>query len=102
MAIEAGRPFDRAVVLSALLLEFEIRYEAMASGKLTDLMDEYRMRCSTIGQRVRVLLANGTTVEGRVDSIAADGSLRLLRDEPQTTLRDSLVDIRAGDVVHLR
>jgi BirA family biotin operon repressor/biotin-[acetyl-CoA-carboxylase] ligase len=103
MAIEAGQPFDRAAVLAALLSELEIRYETLVSGKPADLIDEYRMRCSTIGQRIRVELSKDEIIEGLAHSIGADGSLRIVRNEssgePGT---GESVEVRAGDVIHVR
>ncbi|MBD0305328.1 MAG: biotin--[acetyl-CoA-carboxylase] ligase [Nitrospiraceae bacterium] len=99
MAIEAGRPFDRAVVLSTLLSELEIRYEAMVSGGLDDVADEYRMRCSTIGKRIRVTLAGEAPIEGIAESIAANGALRVLPDGSPVGFP---IEVQAGDVVHVR
>jgi BirA family biotin operon repressor/biotin-[acetyl-CoA-carboxylase] ligase len=73
LAAEAGRPFDRAVLLATLLSELEVRYEAFFSGATLDIRHEYGLRCSTIGQRVRVDMANGESIEGRADSIGEDG-----------------------------
>ena len=102
MAIEAGRPFDRTAVLAALLSELEIRYELLVSGKPADVIDEYRMRCATIGQQVRIALGGDEVIDGLAHSIAADGSLRILRDRQTEGSRENFVDIRAGDVVHVR
>jgi BirA family biotin operon repressor/biotin-[acetyl-CoA-carboxylase] ligase len=103
MAIEANRPFDRARVLSTLLSELEIRYETLVSGHLTDLVDEYRMRCSTLGRRVRISLVGEDTLEGWAESIAVDGSLKIVRGGSSAGPHgEEIVDVRAGDVVHLR
>ena len=102
LAAEAGRPFDRAVLLAALLSELELRSEAFFSGS-TDIRHDYELRCATIGQRVRVDTANGNCIEGQADAIGDDGSLQVVADSLQDpgTLRTP-VSIRAGDVVHLR
>ncbi|MGH7233441.1 MAG: biotin--[acetyl-CoA-carboxylase] ligase [Nitrospiraceae bacterium] len=103
LVIETGRPFDRTAVLATLLSELEIRYDMLVAGGLPDLIDEYRMRCSTIGQRVRVSLAGEETVEGLAESINPDGSLRIKPERPQDRSQGrSWLDVRAGDVVHLR
>lgn len=103
MAAEAGRPFDRAALLATLLSELEIRCETFLLGRPTDVMQEYLARCSTLGQRVRVNLASGHSVEGWAETIAPDGSLRIIREgAPDGSYDGSVVDIRAGDVVHLR
>jgi len=105
LAAEAGRPFDRAVLLATLLSELELRYETFVSGAM-DIKHEYELRCATIGQRVRVEMANGECgdcIEGQAVSIGDDGSLQVMVDNPQDPLTPRQpVAIRAGDVVHLR
>lgn len=103
MAIESDRSFDRAAVLAALLLELETRCDAFLAGHHRDLMNEYVLRCSTVGRQVRVDLAHGERVEGYADSILPDGSLRVVRrDRSGRPGDDSAVTIRAGDVIHVR
>jgi BirA family biotin operon repressor/biotin-[acetyl-CoA-carboxylase] ligase len=103
LAAEAGQPFDRAVLLATLLSELELRYDAFSSGADLDIKREYELRCASIGQRVRVEMADGDCIEGRADSIGNDGSLRVLVECSQDELkRGTAVAIRAGDVIHLR
>jgi BirA family transcriptional regulator, biotin operon repressor / biotin---[acetyl-CoA-carboxylase] ligase len=103
LAAEAGRPFDRAVLLATLLSELELRCDAFSSGACLDIKREYELRCASIGQRVRVDLANGEWIEGLADEIGDDGSLRVLVERAQDELKHgTAVAIRAGDVVHLR
>ena len=103
LAAEAGRPFDRAVLLAALLSELELRYEAFLSGT-TDIQQEYELRCATIGQRVRVGIdTESDCIEGQAVSIGEDGSLQVMVDNPQDPFtRRTPIAIRAGDVVHVR
>lgn len=105
LSAEAGRPFDRAVLLAALLSELELRYEAFLSG-IADIKQEYGLRCTTIGQRVRVEMSNGdrgNCIEGQAVSIGDDGSLQIMLDDPQDRFTCvTPIAIRAGDVVHLR
>jgi len=106
LAAEAGRPFDRAVLLATFLSELEIRYEAFLLGAVSDIQHEYALRCATLRQRVRVEMTNGECgecIEGQAVSIGDDGSLQVIVDnlgDPLT--RGTPVAIRAGDVVHLR
>lgn len=93
---EARRPFDRSALLAALLLELETRCESFLDGRHEDILKEYVLRCSTIGRRVQVELAHGEQFVGTAESIQADGSLRVVRTD------HGPVDIRAGDVIHLR
>jgi BirA family biotin operon repressor/biotin-[acetyl-CoA-carboxylase] ligase len=103
LAAEAGRPFDRAALLATVLSELELRYDAFLSGATSELRREYALRCATIGQRVRVDMANGTSREGLARGVDEDGSLQVLVEPLQgQSTRDSVVAIRAGDVVHLR
>ena len=96
LMIEAQQPFDRAALLSTLLSELETRYESFLAGNHGDILEEYMLRCSTIGRRVRIELAHGEQMDGTAESIRPDGSLRIIRNDRTT------VDIRAGDVIHLR
>ncbi|MFM8540084.1 MAG: biotin--[acetyl-CoA-carboxylase] ligase [Nitrospira sp.] len=96
VAIDAGRPWDRTALLAALLLEFETRCEAFLAGHHGDILTEYMVRCATVGQRVRVELAQGNTLQGRAQSVQPDGSLRVAQDDGTTT------DVRTGDVFHVR
>jgi len=96
LAIEAGHPCDRTALLAALLGEMETRCESFLAGNHEDILKEYMLRCSTVGQRVRIELAHGEQMDGTAESIQTDGSLRVIRDDRTTA------DIRAGDVVHLR
>lgn len=103
MIAEAGRPFDRAALLAALLSELETRCATFLSGKSADVMQEYRACCSTLGRRVRINLTSGGSMEGWAKTIAPDGSLRIICEAlPDGSSTGSVVDIRAGDVVHLR
>jgi BirA family biotin operon repressor/biotin-[acetyl-CoA-carboxylase] ligase len=103
MAIEADRPFDRAAVLAALLLELETRCDAFLAGQHRDLMNEYVLRCSTVGRQVCIDLAHGERVEGYADSISPDGSLRVVQGGRSSRPGGgSTVNVRAGDVTHVR
>lgn len=99
MAAEAGQFFSRAELIGRLLAEFEPRYERLLSPESTMTLDEYRARCSTLGQLVRAEVGQGQWVRGRATAIADDGSLELMPDDRATT---SPISVRAGDIVHLR
>ena len=100
LAIEAQHPFDRAALLAVLLSEMETRCETFLTGARGDILKEYVLRCGTLGRRVIVELAHGEHVDGTADSILPDGSLRVIRTG--ATGRPQTLDVRAGDVVHLR
>ncbi len=90
---------DRGRLLSAILQRLGSTYERwVATGgdaQRSGLAEEYRIRCSTIGQRVSVSGTDATTLVGVARGIDAAGRLQLMvGGEPRT--------VAAGDVVHLR
>lgn len=99
MATEAGRSFRRADLIGRVLAEFELRYEKLLSADSPLTLDEYRARCTTLGQFVRAELGQGHWVQGRAAAITDDGALELMPDDRATT---SPIYVRAGDVAHLR
>ncbi|MGH7229711.1 MAG: biotin--[acetyl-CoA-carboxylase] ligase, partial [Nitrospiraceae bacterium] len=98
LAAEAGHPIDRAALLASLLLELE-RSGGLLLGPSADLKREYMRLCSTLGRHVQISLADGEIVEGRADSINPDGSLRIIQNGSNA---GTILDLRAGDVTHLR
>jgi BirA family biotin operon repressor/biotin-[acetyl-CoA-carboxylase] ligase len=90
-----AQPVDRQVLLNTLLAALEHRCELLeeAAGR-RDLAEEVRRRCATLGQRVRVILADEELI-GR--AVAIDDAGRLV---VETALGPRSVS--AGDVVHLR
>jgi len=99
LAAEAGHPCDRVALLATLLSELEIRIENLSAQQSVDLKREYTKLCSTLGRQVRVSLASGESVEGQADAINPDGSLRLIRNGANA---GTILDLRAGDVTHVR
>jgi BirA family biotin operon repressor/biotin-[acetyl-CoA-carboxylase] ligase len=86
---------SRDEVLGAVLTELELRYRVLCDDGPAELMAEYRRRCVTVGQRVRIEQLNGTW-EGTAVGIDGDGALLVDRERAGT------VRVEAGDVVHLR
>ncbi|TAJ07042.1 MAG: biotin--[acetyl-CoA-carboxylase] ligase [Nitrospirae bacterium] len=99
IAAETGRPCDRASLLASILLELELYSETLLTRPPDTFLSEYARLCSTLGRRVRVSLSEGQTIEGLADSIAPDGSLRIVRDPASG---GGTIEVRAGDVIHLR
>ncbi len=100
---EIGRPVDRARLLAGLLAQLERRLEMLALEPIERLRQEYSDRCSTLGRRVLVALAQGDQVEGIADSIAESGGLQIIRSgTPSASSHPELLEIHAGDVFHLR
>jgi BirA family biotin operon repressor/biotin-[acetyl-CoA-carboxylase] ligase len=98
LATEGRRPFDRATLLATLLKALEDRYALLGGDRASEAEDEYRALCSTIGRRVRIELAGGERLEGRAEAVLADGSLRVACQAPEARV----MDLHAGDVIHLR
>lgn len=94
--IETGTPIDRAGLLADLLGELERRYEHVCAGGTGGIASAYQELCDTIGQRVRIELVGKEQVEGTAEGLASDGALRLRTGDGK------ILEIRAGDVVHLR
>lgn len=90
VALEGGRPIERAWLLAATLSGFGAR---MAAPE--DALEEYRTLCDTLGKRVRVERAGADPVEGIARDLSASGALVIDTD-------GEVVEISAGDVVHLR
>jgi BirA family biotin operon repressor/biotin-[acetyl-CoA-carboxylase] ligase len=61
-----------------------------------DIASVYQELCGTIGQRVRIELVGKEQIEGTAEGLASDGALRLRTGDGK------ILEIRAGDVVHLR
>jgi len=109
-AAGAGGPaLDRDLLLRTLLTALHTRYSSWTSGagsasqrgpagsgSVGDVARDYRVRCATIGRRVRVQVGSGgATVVGVVTGVAADGALLVAGPDATTA-------VHAGDVHHLR
>jgi BirA family biotin operon repressor/biotin-[acetyl-CoA-carboxylase] ligase len=82
-------------VLARILAELEPRYAALCANQTDALLTEYRNRCVTIGQKVRIEQA-GEHWTG--DAVAIDDDGALVVDRPGV----GRVRVEVGDVVHLR
>ena len=92
--METGRSVDRSELLARILWETEQLYGTEQS--LEEGMSAYRKACSTLGKTVQVKFIVGNQCEGLAETIAEDGALRLRIPD------GTMLEIRAGDVVHLR
>ncbi|SFQ21452.1 BirA family transcriptional regulator, biotin operon repressor / biotin-[acetyl-CoA-carboxylase] ligase [Amycolatopsis arida] len=99
--VEAGaRSVDRTEVAALLLAALadrerswrDARGDLAAAGQLAD----YRARCATLGQQVKVVLADGAAQLGTAVDVDASGQLVL---ESVEGVRRTVL---AGDVIHLR
>ncbi|GAC1314993.1 MAG: hypothetical protein NVSMB16_11760 [Acidimicrobiales bacterium] len=84
---------ERHELLKVICAELETRCETMLE-RPDALIAEYRRRCVTIGQDVRIEQP-GRTWEGRATDVGDDGSL-------EVRTASGLQRVEAGDVIHLR
>ena len=96
LLIEAGHPFERAPLLAALLGDWERLYDRLCDQGADGIAADYAAVCATLGKQVRVELVGGGRMDGIAEGLAPDGALRLRTGEGK------ILEIRAGDVVHLR
>ena len=82
LRVAAGRPFDRAAILVAVLAELEDRYAQWLDGGLAGLMDDLERRNALRGHRV--VVEGG--LHGAADAIAPDGRLTVVLDDGETML----------------
>lgn len=92
--IETGRPADRVALLGGLCSTFETLFHDLDHHR-TAIMQAYRELCVTLGKQVRVEMTGRECAEGTAEDIAPDGALRLRGSDGK------MLEIRAGDVVHL-
>lgn len=92
---ETGVDLDPAVLLRLILVDLDHRLDDLVTpAGRTQLAELYRRRCSTIGQEVRVVLADGE-LRGTAADITPEGHLVVESGGELTT-------VTAGDVVHVR
>jgi len=94
MLMETAQQVDRGALLARVLWEAEQLYDI--AHPLDAGMSAYREACSTLGRAVQITFTSGKQLEGTAETIAGDGALCLRRSD------GALLEIRAGDVVHLR
>ena len=99
LALEAGRPVDRAAVLLQFLRTFERRYlgwtQALGDPVSSGLARDYLAWCSTVGADVVVTLPDGSALEGVAEGVDWDGRLVV-----RTVA--GVVELASGDVRHVR
>jgi BirA family transcriptional regulator, biotin operon repressor / biotin---[acetyl-CoA-carboxylase] ligase len=97
------RPIDRNRLLAHLLCELEQSLDALSAEGSARLRQAYLSRCITLGRRVRVLFGNDRELIGTAENLSADGALQVrpLAIDP-TASQPPIIEVRAGDVLHLR
>jgi len=92
---ELGRDINRALLAKRIIQEMDNSYQRFESGHASELLDEAKQICSTLGRIVSVATAERKFV-GRALDLGGDGQL-LVRLSSGVT-----VPFYAADVVHLR
>lgn len=73
---QLGRPLDRAALAVALLRELESAYARLRVGDFLEIGDEWMRRCSTLGKRVSIRMAD-RVVRGYAEALDEEGALRV-------------------------
>ena len=97
------RLIDRNRLLAQLLLDLEQSLDELRAHGPSRLLQAYQRRCTTLGRQVRVILGANEELLGTAVAITADGTLQV-RPSPGSPGTDKalLIDVRAGDVIHVR
>mgnify|MGYP003385820282 FL=1 len=97
------RLIDRNRLLAQLLLDLEQSLDELRGHGPSRLLQAYQRRCTTLGRQVRVILGADEELLGTAVAITADGTLQVRPStEGSGTDKAPLVDVRAGDVIHVR
>lgn len=96
LLIETSSLVDRGRLLATLLGELERLYDHVCTHGPSDIAAAYQAVCDTIGKSVRIELIGSEKIEGTAEGLASDGALRL------RAKNGKVLEIRVGDVVHLR
>ena len=96
------RLVDRNRLLAQLLLELEQSLDELGSHGPSRLLQAYQHRCTTLGRQVRVIMGADEELVGTAVAITADGTLQVRPSADAAGTEPSLIDVRAGDVIHVR
>jgi len=92
---ELGREADRSLLTKRIIEEMDKSYQRFELGHISELLDDARRLCSTLGRKVRVTTVEGNLV-GHAVGLGDDGQLLVRLNRGVT------VPFYAADVVHLR
>ncbi|MBX9660778.1 MAG: biotin--[acetyl-CoA-carboxylase] ligase [Nitrospiraceae bacterium] len=96
------RLVDRNRLLAQLLMEMEQSLDELRAQGPSRLRQAYQHRCTTLGRNVRVILGADEEILGTAVAITADGTLQIRPSADAAGTDKPLVDVRAGDVIHVR
>ncbi|MSU33087.1 MAG: biotin--[acetyl-CoA-carboxylase] ligase [Pedosphaera sp.] len=91
LQIEAGQPLDRADLATILIQELDSVYSRLACGDFHEISDDWIRRCTTLGRRVSIRVAD-RIITGRAESLDEEGALLVRTDQGR------LEHIIGGDV----
>ena len=91
LAVQAGRPIDRLILLRAILHRLETRYADVAAPDPLPLVNDWAARLAWLGETVLVRTAAGETA-GQAEGVDPDGALVMRLDNGQR------LRVLAGDV----
>jgi len=92
---EFGGDVDRNLLTLEILEEMDISYRVFESGHTSELLEDVRRSCCTLGRDIRATTVDGV-LEGKAFDLGNDGQL-LVRSRDGT-----VVHLYSADVVHLR
>lgn len=103
LAAACGRNLDRVTILADLFSRLEQRMDRLFLDGPAGMIEEFALRCSTLGKRVRVTLEEQGVVQGIAESIGPDGCLCLrVAPDAGSALSGSLLEVRSAELVHVR
>ncbi|GAB08751.1 biotin protein ligase [Gordonia araii NBRC 100433] len=93
--VESGRAIDDDELAVDILRELDVEL-SMWPSRIDELAQEYRRKCVTLGQRVKLALPGDAELVGTAVDVDAQGRLLVAADGGATSA------VAAGDVTHLR
>lgn len=91
--IETGKTFKRARIVACIMNEFETLYKDFLEHGLTNIINDYKENCATIGREIRVIY-NNREITGTAVSVDNDGSLIVDSGGEQIKVRSGEVSVR--------
>jgi len=92
---ELGREVDKTMLARQIIEEMDRSYRDFESGHASELLEEVKRMCSTLGKKVQVTTAEGV-FRGEALDLGSEGQLIVRMPH------GAVVPFYAGDVVHLR
>lgn len=94
LRMECGGDIPLQDLCKSLLINIDVLYEKVLSGKTRDIIERWKSRNNTLGQHVRITTLNGS-IEGTAVDLDESGALIVKAEDGE------MRNIIAGDCVHL-